>query len=109
MQIPAINPATIAALNPAAIPAISEIGAAQKTSASGSTSQITQSFESMLNSLNQSQANSDNLVQQLSQGDNVDLHTVMIGMEENNVNFNVAMSMRDKLVDAYHEIMRMQV
>jgi len=101
MQIPAINPA--------AIPAIPQIGAAQKTSASSSTSQITQSFESMLNSLNQSQVNSDNLVQQLAQGDNVDLHTVMIGMEQNNVNFNVALSMRDKLVEAYHEIMRMQV
>jgi len=109
MQIPAINPAAIPAINPTAISAISEIGAAQKTSASGSTSQITQSFESMLNSLNQSQTNSDNLVQQLAQGDNVDLHTVMIGMEENNVNFNVALSMRDKLVDAYHEVMRMQV
>jgi flagellar hook-basal body complex protein FliE len=109
MQIPAINPAAISAISPAAIPAIAGIGAAQKTSASSSTGQITQSFESMLNSLNQSQANSDNLVQQLSQGGNVDLHTVMIGMEENDVNFNVALSMRDKLVDAYHEVMRMQV
>ena len=78
-------------------------------SASGSASQVTQTFESMLNSLNQSQANSDTLMQQLSQGDNVDLHTVMIGMEENNVNFNVALGIRDKLVEAYREVMRMQV
>ena len=103
MQIAAINP------NIAAIPAISQIGAAEKTSASGSTQLVTQSFESMLNSLSASQANSDNLVQQLSQGDNVDLHTVMIGMEENSVNFNVALAIRDKLVDSYREIMRMNV
>lgn len=48
-------------------------------------------------------------MQQLAQGENVDLHSVMIGMEENNVNFNVAMGIRDRLVDAYREIMRMQV
>ncbi len=102
MQIPAINTAAL-------ISAIPEIGAAQKTSASGNITTVTQTFESMLNSLNQSQLNSDSLVQQLSQGDNVDLHTVMIGMEENNVNFNVALGIRDKLVEAYREIMRMQV
>jgi flagellar hook-basal body complex protein FliE len=63
----------------------------------------------MLSSLNQSQMNSDALVQKLAQGENVDLHTVMIGMEENNVNFNVALGIRDRLVEAYREIMRMQV
>ncbi len=101
MQIPAIRPTSIAS--------IPEIGIAQKPSASGSATGVTKSFESMLNSLNQSQVNSDNLMQQLSQGDNVDLHTVMIGMEENNINFNVALGIRDKLVDAYREVMRMQV
>jgi flagellar hook-basal body complex protein FliE len=101
MQIPPIQSSSIAG--------IPEIGSTPKPAASGSTKQITQTFESMLNSLNQSQANSDNLMQQLSQGDNVDLHTVMIGMEENNVNFNVALGIRDKLVEAYREVMRMQI
>jgi flagellar hook-basal body complex protein FliE len=91
------------------IPAIQEINSAQKSSAASSTKQITQSFEDMLSSLNQSQQNSDNLVEQLSRGENVDLHTVMIGLEENSVNFNVALGIRDKLVEAYREIMRMQV
>ncbi len=81
----------------------------QKLSTSTSVKQVTQTFDEMLTSLNQSQLNTDNLMQQLAQGENVDLHTVMIGMEENNVNFNVAMGIRDRLVDAYREIMRMQV
>ncbi len=63
----------------------------------------------MLSSLNQSQQNSDNLVEQLSKGEDVDLHTVMIALEENNINFNVALGIRDKLVEAYREVMRMQV
>ena len=92
------------------IPAIADINSTQKKpSASSSTQQITQSFEDMLSSLNQSQQNSDNLVGQLARGEDVDLHTVMIAMEENNVNFNVALGIRDKLVEAYREIMRMQV
>jgi len=81
----------------------------QKPSVSNSTKPVSQTFEDVLSSLNQSQLNADSLMQQLAQGENVDLHTVMIGMEENNVNFNVAMGIRDRLVDAYREIMRMQV
>jgi flagellar hook-basal body complex protein FliE len=91
------------------IPVIQEINSSQKSSASSSTKQITKSFEDMLSALNQSQQNSDNLVEQLARGEDVDLHTVMIGLEENNVNFNVALGIRDKLVEAYREVMRMQV
>ena len=91
------------------IPAIPEINSTQKPTASGSTQQIAKSFEDMLSNLNQSQQNSDSLVEKLARGENVDLHTVMIAQEENNVNFNVALGIRDKLVEAYREVMRMQV
>jgi len=96
-------------INSRPIPSIPEINSTQKPSASSNTQQITQSFEDMLSSLNQSQQNSDGLVEQLARGEDVDLHTVMIAMEENHVNFNVALGIRDKLVEAYREIMRMQV
>ena len=85
------------------------LDSAQKNSASNEAKQVAPSFQDLLTSLNQSQLNADGLMQQLAQGENVDLHTVMIGMEENNVNFNVAMGIRDRLVEAYREIMRMQV
>jgi flagellar hook-basal body complex protein FliE len=75
----------------------------------GSIEGATKSFESMLSSLNSSQQNADTLLQKLSLGENVDLHQVMIGMEENDVNFRVALAIRDKLVDAYREMMRMQI
>jgi len=99
----------IQSISPNPIPAIPEIGSTQKPSASGNTKQIGETFANMLSTLDQSQQNSDALIQKLAQGENVDLHTVMIAMEENNVNFNVALGIRDKLVDAYREIMRMQV
>jgi flagellar hook-basal body complex protein FliE len=91
------------------IPVIPELNPAQKPSSSGSATQITQTFETMLNTLNESQLNSDALVEKMARGESVDLHEVMIGMEENNVNFNVALGIRDKLVEAYREVMRMQV
>jgi flagellar hook-basal body complex protein FliE len=69
----------------------------------------TGAFGQVLDSLNQSQAEADNLVQQLAGGGDVDLHQVMIATEENDVNFRVAMAIRDKLVDAYREVMRMNV
>ena len=96
-------------INSNSIPVLRGINSSQKPSAGSNSEQVGKTFEDMLSSLNQSQANSDDLIQKLAQGENVDLHTVMIGMEENNVNFNVALGIRDRLVEAYREIMRMQV
>ena len=94
-------------LNP--LSTLRELSASQKPASSSNTKLAAETFENMLTSLNQSQLNSDGLIEKLAQGESVDLHTVMIGMEENNVNFNVALGIRDRLVEAYREIMRMQV
>ena len=91
------------------ISTIRELASPQKSTVGGSAQQLGETFENMLTSLNQSQMNADGLIQRLAQGENVDLHTVMIGMEENNINFNVALGIRDRLVEAYREVMRMQV
>jgi len=91
------------------IPGIQDINSTPKASTSSNTEQITQSFGDMLTSLNQSQQNSDDLVAKMARGEDVDLHTVMIALEENNVNFNVAVGIRDRLIEAYREVMRMQV
>lgn len=99
----------IQSINPNPIRPIAEIGSTQKPSASSNTRQVAQTFDEMLSTLNKSQQNSDALVEKLSRGEDVDLHAVMIGMEENNVNFNVALGIRDRLVEAYREVMRMQV
>jgi flagellar hook-basal body complex protein FliE len=96
-------------INSNQIQSLRGLDSTQKSVESNDTKQVSPSFGDLLASLNQSQSNADGLMQQLAQGENVDLHTVMIGMEENNVNFNVALGIRDRLVEAYREIMRMQV
>ena len=62
-----------------------------------------------LQQLSSSEKTSDSLLEQLAAGEDVDIHDVLIAVEETDINFRVAMSIRDKLVDAYSEIMRMSV
>ncbi len=77
--------------------------AASKTQSTG------QTFNQLLDSLNQSQTQTDNLVTQLASGGDVDLQDVMISSAENDVNFRVALAIRDRLVDAYRQVMQMNV
>ena len=79
------------------------------SSVSNGVDQVGSTFQDLLSGLNDSQTSTDNLVSQMATGGDVDLHNVMIGIEENDVNFQVALSIRDKLVSAYQEIMRMSV
>jgi flagellar hook-basal body complex protein FliE len=71
------------------------------------TSQI--SFDKMLQGLSEQQNTSDGLLKKLSAGENVDLHNVMIATEQTDLNFRVAMAIRDRLVESYREVMRMNV
>jgi flagellar hook-basal body complex protein FliE len=93
--------------------ASSTIQNTQVKSAQGKTQntleQVGQTFQEALDNLSKTQENSDDLIQKLAQGEDVDLHTVMIAAEQTDVNFRVAVAIRDKLVDAYREIMRMAV
>jgi flagellar hook-basal body complex protein FliE len=79
--------------------------------ASGTTAAqgIENTFSSILNNLTTTQATSDNLMQQLSAGENVDLSQLMIATQQTDINFRVAMAIRDRLVDAYKEVMRITV
>jgi len=45
----------------------------------------------------------------LMSGKNVSLHQVMISMEEANISFQMMVEVRNKLLDSYQELMRMQV
>ena len=66
-------------------------------------------FSEVLQGLGESQKKSDDLMARLAAGEDIDIHTVMLAVEENEVNFKVAMAIRNKLVDAYRDIIRMPV
>src|SRR5579884_1239421 len=55
------------------------------------------------------QKTADSNIQKLATGQPVDLHDVTISMQQADLTFQLGMQVRNKLIDAYQEIMRMQV
>ncbi len=66
-------------------------------------------FGDALDHLTEVQAESDRAIEKLIAGEQVDLHQVMLSVEKTDLAFRVALQLRNKLVQAYQEIMRMQV
>ena len=62
-----------------------------------------------LNDVSDLQGESKELIGAFLRGEPVELHQVMISAEQTDISFRVAMAIRDKLVEAYQETMRMSV
>ena len=79
------------------------------TAATGSGS----SFENMLGGfvkeVSDQQAAAGEAVSGLLSGQNVSLHQAMISVEEASVSFQLMVEVRNRLLDSYQELMRMQV
>ncbi|NKE05278.1 flagellar hook-basal body complex protein FliE [Bacillus selenatarsenatis] len=71
------------------------------------------SFSSVLKqsieNLNKAQLQSDAMTEKLARGENVDLHQVMIASQKASITLQATMEVRNKVVEAYQEMMRMQV
>jgi flagellar hook-basal body complex protein FliE len=59
--------------------------------------------------LNQLGAKADSSSLALAKGDPIDIHEVMLNNEQASLGFSMALQVRNKLVDAYTEVMRMSV
>jgi flagellar hook-basal body complex protein FliE len=57
--------------------------------------------------LNTSMVNADNLSMRLAAGEDVDLHQVMSALEEASIGLQTGLSVRNKAIEAYKEIMAM--
>ena len=66
-------------------------------------------FSELVSKVNDMQIQSDKGIQGLSTGENKNLHDVMITMEKASISFQFLSTVRNKAMDAYQEIMRMQV
>ena len=71
------------------------------------------SFSSMLGKMvtdiNSQQNYANQSVTALQSGQNVPLHQAVIAMEEANVSFQLMVEVRNRLLESYQEIMRMQI
>ncbi len=72
-----------------------------------------QSFSSVLGNLvdevNRKQAAAGQSVHDLQSGNSVSLHQTMIALEEASVSFQLMVEVRNKVLESYQELMRMQI
>jgi flagellar hook-basal body complex protein FliE len=66
-------------------------------------------LKSKLDDVNNQQIAADNTTESFIQGDNVNIQDVMLSTEEAKMSLELAVQIRNKLVDAYQEINRMQL
>ncbi len=59
--------------------------------------------------VNALQANAGEMVQRFAAGDRMDVHQVMIALEQASTAMQLTLQVRNKLVEAYQEVIRMQV
>lgn len=59
--------------------------------------------------VNEAQIQSDVMTEKLARGENVDLHQVMITSQKASISLQATMEVRNKVIEAYQEVMRMQV
>ncbi|MGD9262386.1 MAG: flagellar hook-basal body complex protein FliE [Desulfobacterales bacterium] len=62
-----------------------------------------------MNQVNKLQVLADEKIEELAAGKQTDIHQTMIAVEKAGVSFELLMQIRNKLISAYDQIMRMQV
>jgi flagellar hook-basal body complex protein FliE len=99
MSIEAIAALSAAATDPAAvIPGVAASAAPEfRTMLSG------------LEQLNEQMRANEGVMQQLALGETDNLHQAMIGLEKTRLTFELMLQVRNKALEAYQELMRMQV
>ena len=74
---------------------------------------VNDSFKNVLNEaikkVSESQNKADDAIAQLSSGNMENVHQAMIALEEANIVLQFTVQLRNKVVDAYQEIMHMQM
>ncbi|MCA9733268.1 MAG: flagellar hook-basal body complex protein FliE [Deferribacteres bacterium] len=66
-------------------------------------------MKSFLSDANTLQKNAADQVEALVSGETTDVHDVMVAMEKASVSFEMVMEIRNRMLEAYQEIMRTQV
>ncbi|WP_413365488.1 flagellar hook-basal body complex protein FliE [Lysinibacillus sp. 3P01SB] len=89
------------------------VNEATKVSIPVTSSEAQQTFATTLKdaiaNVNAQQIQSDTMTEKLINGGDVELHEVMIASQKASVTLNATMEVRNKVIEAYQEIMRMSV
>jgi flagellar hook-basal body complex protein FliE len=83
----------------------------EKTGASKvtGTASFVDALKDSINKVGELEKEADNEVQKLAKMETQDIHNTMIAVEKADLTFQMMMQIRNKIISAYEEIMRMQV
>jgi flagellar hook-basal body complex protein FliE len=62
-----------------------------------------------INSLTEKENTANQSIARLAAGEDIELHQVMIAMQEADIAFQLAMEVRNKVIEAYQEVTRIQI
>ncbi|HEV7318834.1 MAG TPA: flagellar hook-basal body complex protein FliE [Ensifer sp.] len=101
----AVSAITAASPEAAANISLEPVGAKSAASGAGFGDMVTQG----INHVNQQLMVSQTDLQQLSVGNAQNLHQIMIRLEESRLSFQLMMQVRSRLLEAYQDVMKMQL
>jgi flagellar hook-basal body complex protein FliE len=70
---------------------------------------FSEQLKELLYSVNKKQTEADEQVSKVVTGESEDLHSAMIALEEASVSFQMMLEIRNKMLEAYQEINRMNI
>ena len=105
--IPSFNAAMLPRVLPGSDAA--EIPSALAPSAPAGGTDFSALVKNFVGDVNAQQAKAGQMVSGLQSGQNVSLHQAVLSMEEASVSFQLLVEVRNKLLESYQEIMRMQI
>jgi flagellar hook-basal body complex protein FliE len=82
---------------------------APRTDAAAGGASFGETLKQFVGDVNTAQQNAGTAVSRFVAGEQVDLHEVMIAAEKARTSFDLLMELRNKALDVYRELMRMQV
>jgi flagellar hook-basal body complex protein FliE len=99
---------SVSKLSPASgLDNLKALNAADSKQASGPS--FTDYLSKALEQVNAQQVQAEQMTEALATGQAPDLHSVMIAAEKATISFQLAVQVRNKALEAYQEIMRMQL
>jgi len=107
--IPAYSPGMMPRIAPLPGGDVSELPSQLPSAAPAGGADFSSMLGKMVSEVNAKQMDAAQSVNALQGGQNVPLHQAVISMEEASVSFQLMVEVRNRLMDSYQEIMRMQI
>lgn len=91
------------------IPADFSLNKVSETENKLSGGSFSQWFDAQLSELNHQLGDADTQLKMLATGETNNIHQVMMSLEKAKTSFELTLQVRNKLLEGYHDIMRMQI